>query len=388
MIGLLAKLFIKNHKDFSDRAVRKKYGFLTGFVGIFFNVLICVGKIIVGILSSAVSVIADGINNLSDAASSVITVVGFKIADKPVDKEHPYGHGRVEYVAAMLVSLVIMVIGIELAISAVKKIIDPQAVDISYVTLIILGVSVAVKLYMFSYNYIWGKKLESSVLKATAYDSIADAVSTFVVFACAFVSMYWSLPILDGCAGLAVAAFIVFTGLKSFGEIFTELVGKPPKKEFVDSIERSVSNYPMVLGVHDVIVHDYGPGRVMVSLHVEIPANTDLLTSHDCVDEIENKLEKEFRCHATIHVDPVVEDPETNELRKAYLKKIKEFFPSYSIHDFRINYEKDNPAVTFDVLAPFIDKSTEEEIRSEVLAVIKDVAPSYDVLIKIDRPFN
>ena len=388
MIALLGKLFIKNHKDYSDRAVRKKYGFLTGFVGILLNILICAGKITVGVISSAVSVVADGINNLSDAASSVVTVVGFKIADKPVDKEHPYGHGRVEYVAAMLVSLIIMVIGVELAISAIKKIVAPQAVNITYVTLVILGVSVAVKLYMFLYNYVWSKKLDSSVLKATALDSIADAVSTFVVFICAFVSMYWSLPVLDGCAGIAVAVFIIFTGLKSFGGIFTELVGKPPKKEFVENIEKAVSGSPMVLGVHDVIVHDYGPGRVMVSLHVEVPADTDLLTSHDCVDEIENKLEKEFRCYATIHVDPVVRDPESMKLRKMFLKRIKECFPSYSIHDFRISGDKENPTVSFDVLAPFIDKSTEEEIKDEVMEKIKDVAPSYTVLIRIDRPFN
>ena len=388
MIGLLAKIFIKDYKNRSDSAVRKKYGFLTGFVGILLNVLICAGKIIVGVLSSSVSVIADGINNLSDAGSSVITVVGFKIADKPVDKEHPYGHGRVEYIAAFLVSLIIVIVGVELAISSVKKIINPQEVNITYVTLIILAVSVLVKLYMFLYNYYWSKKLDSTVLKATAYDSIGDAVSTLVVLVCAVVSLFCSLPILDGCAGIAVALFIVFTGLKSFGEIFTDLLGKPPKKEFVEKIENFVSQSEKIVGVHDVIVHDYGPGRIMVSLHAEVPAETDLLAAHDCIDKIENELEKEFRCFATIHIDPVISDPETNKLRKKVIKKVKEVSEYYSIHDFRINNEEENGVVSFDVLAPFVGKTTEEEIKNEIYEKVKDIFPGKEIFIRVDRPFS
>ncbi len=387
MIGLLARLFIKNHNNYSDPAVRRKYGFLTGFVGIIFNVIICMGKIVVGILSSSVSVIADGVNNLSDAGSSVITVVGFKIASKPVDEKHPYGHGRMEYVAALLVSLLIVVVGAELAISSIKKIIQPQNVFVTEATLVILSVSVLIKLYMFIYNYLWGKKLSSSVLKTTAYDSIGDAVSTFVVLVCAIVSYFISIPVLDGCAGAAVALFIIITGGRSVWDIISELLGKPPQKDFLEAIESFIKNFDYVMGVHDIIVHDYGQGKKMVSLHVEISAETDLLTAHDYIDEIENKMEKEFGCQVIIHADPVLQDPESNNLRKEVLKIVKGISYDLSIHDFQVHTDGDKKAISFDVLAPFAVKETEEELNYLIVEKLHNLLPNYEINIHVDRPF-
>ncbi len=388
MIGFLAKIFIKDHNKFTDNAVRKKYGFLTGFTGIFLNVLLCALKIFFGALSMSVSVIADGINNLSDAGSSLITVIGFKISSKPVDKKHPYGHGRMEYVAALLVSTLIIVVGVELVISSVKKIISPEDVVFSIGTLIVLAVSVLVKAYMFVYNFVWGKKLNSAVLRATAFDSIGDAVSTLVVLICALISYLYPSVVLDSYAGIAVACFIITAGVRTFWEIVSDLLGRPPKKDFVESIEKTVLSNKIVTGVHDVIVHDYGPGKKMVSLHAEVPAETDFFYAHECIDSIEKRLEDKFSCLVTIHLDPISNDKETDKLRKEIIRIIHSSFPDFSLHDFRVGTaDDDKKTISFDVLAPFGGKETEEEIKEELVKKIKDVYPEYDVILRVDRPF-
>ena len=389
MMKLLAKLFIKDSDHYSDNAVREKYGFLTGFVGIILNVLICSAKIIIGVLTMSISVIADGINNLSDAGSSVITVLSFKLSNKPVDKKHPFGHGRVEYVAAMLVSVIIIVVGVELIISSVKSILSPEKAAITTATFIVLAVSVAIKIYMFLYNYLWSKKLDSAVMKATAYDSIGDAVSTTIVLVCAVIGKYSSV-ILDGFAGIAVALFISATGVRSFLEIMNDLLGKPPKKEFVDEVEKFVLQHDIVCGVHDVVVHDYGPGRVMLSLHAEVPAETDILAAHDAIDAIEHGLSDAFKCHATIHMDPVMSDPESRRLRSETLAEIRNISSDITMHDFRVSESKDDPrkkSIAFDIVVPYELKMTEREVEEILYNVLTEKEPTYSVSIQVDRPF-
>lgn len=389
MIKFIAKLFIKDSDNYSDNAVREKYGFLTGIIGIILNVIICTAKIVVGALTASISVVADGINNLSDAGSSVITVFSFKLSNKPVDKKHPFGHGRLEYVAAMLVSIIIVVVGAELMITSVKSIFSPENVLITTATFIVLSISVAIKFYMFLYNFSWSKKLDSAVMKATAYDSIADAVSTTIVLLCAVIGKFSSFSP-DGYAGAVVALFICFTGVRSFMEIINDLLGKPPKKEFVDEVEKFVSDHDIVCGVHDIVVHDYGPGRVMLSLHVEVPAETDILAAHDAIDTIEHGLCEKFRCHATIHMDPVMSDPESRRLRSETLAEIRKISSDITMHDFRVfeaKPETGKKTIAFDIVLPYELKMPEKEVEDFLRERLAETEPEYAVSIQIDRPF-
>ncbi len=388
MIELLSRWFVKDRKNYSDNIVREKYAFLTGTVGIVLNLLICVGKILAGVLSGAISVIADGVNNLSDAGSSVITILGFKIANKPIDKKHPFGHGRMEYIAAMVVSVIIVVVGGELIISSVEKIITPESVSISLLTIIILAVSVGVKLYMFAYNYVWGKKLNAAAMKATAYDSISDAVSTSVVLICSVITYFYPQVVLDSYAGCLVAIFIIFTGGKSFIEILGDLLGKVPEKEFVDDIEKFVLQDTIVCGIHDLVVHDYGPGRIMLSLHAEVPAEMDIMEVHDHIDNIEQGLSKQFKCHATIHMDPVFRsDDKVEGLRKMVVSIAKEINEHFTVHDFRMNSGSTHTNLIFDVVAPYECKLNEEQIKEEIEKKVKEIDGSYNTVIQIDRPY-
>ena len=387
MIGLLAKLFIKNNKDYSDNAVREKYGFLTGFVGIFLNLLISAGKIVVGVLSSSVAVLADGINNLTDAGSSVVTIFSFKIANKPVDKEHPFGHGRMEYVAAMIVSVIIVVVGAEVFINSLQKIITPQEVSFSVVTIIILALSVSVKLYMFAYNFYWSKKINSAVMKATAYDSISDAVSTAVVLICSCISFCCPSVSLDGYAGIVVALFIVTTGFRSFAEIISDLLGKPPKKEFAEDVKKYVLQNEIIRDIHDLVVHDYGPGRTMLSLHVEVPADMSVGEAHEQIDKIELGLSEKFNCHALIHMDPACQSGAENErLYKKITAEMSALYSGLSVHDFRVNNTERGKEIFFDAVVPYEVDKKEDQIKKELTELVEKIDPTSRVFIKIDRP--
>ncbi len=386
MIKLLSKLFIKNRENVGDPTVRRNYGVLCGAVGIVLNLLLSAAKITMGLITGSVSVLADGVNNVSDAGSSTITLLGFRISAKPVDKEHPFGHGRAEYIGGLIVAVAIILVGAELAISSVKSLITPPEITFDLVTLIILGVSVAVKLYMAGYNYIYGKKLSSAALKATGADSVSDAVSTTAVLICALVCYFTGLS-LDAYVGLLVSAFIIFSGVKSTLEIVNLLLGTAPDPNFVKEIIAFTKNYPLVRGVHDIVVHSYGVGRTMISLHAEVDAKEDVMEAHDCIDNLEHDLGKKFNCIAVIHMDPVItDDPKVILLKTAVKNIVQSVNPEYSIHDFRMNEGSTHTNVIFDLVLTFDSMKNEKEIVKIITDKVCALNPKYNCVINVDYP--
>lgn len=384
-MNLLVRLFIKNYKNVEDSKVRESYGVLTGIVGIILNVLLFAGKLAVGLISNSVSVTADAFNNISDAGSSVISMVGFKLSNKPVDKKHPFGHGRMEYLSGLIVSMIIIFVGFELIVSSVKKIFTPEEIDVSVVALVVLGVSVLVKLWMFAYNFVLSKRISSAGMRATAFDSISDAVATTVVLAGSLVFKYTGVNI-DAYAGVVVALFVTFTGLKSAKETVDLLVGSAPSPEFIREITDFVLSYDMVYGVHDLIVHNYGVGRELVSLHVEVPCNIDIMHIHEQIDEIENALTEKFHVHAVIHMDPIeVDDQTVNEIRDEVKGVISELYPTLSMHDFRVVNGKKNVNCVFDIVVPYEYKD-EEKVAEDIKEKVKEKNARLNCVISTDRP--
>lgn len=319
MTNLLIKLFVKDSKNTSDPAVRKRYGYLGAFTGIVLNILLFLGKLIAGILSGGISVIADAFNNLSDAGSSIMTFVGFKMAGMPADSEHPYGHGRMEYVSGIIISFIIMMMGFELGKSSVEKIFSPEKSEFSILAVSVLGASLLVKLWMALFNTKLGRKIDSATMKAAAADSLSDCISTSVVIICMFIQLFSGFE-LDSYAGIIVALFILYTGFNTFKESLTPLLGAKPKKELVEEIENTVMNYDGIVGVHDLMVHDYGVGRMVISLHAEISSKTDIMLAHELIDLIEDDLREKYRCSVTIHMDPVVvDDQKADEVKRWFL---------------------------------------------------------------------
>ena len=384
-MNLLVKLFIKNYKNVEDSKVRESYGVLTGIVGIILNVLLFAGKLAVGLISNSVSVTADAFNNISDAGSSVISMVGFKLSNKPVDKKHPFGHGRMEYLSGLIVSMIIIFVGFELIVSSVEKIFTPEEIDVSVVALVVLGVSVLVKLWMFAYNFVLSKRISSAGMRATAFDSISDAVATTVVLAGSLVFKYTGVNI-DAYAGVVVALFVTFTGLKSAKETVDLLVGSAPSPEFIHEITDFVLSYDMVYGVHDLIVHNYGVGRELVSLHVEVPCNIDIMHIHEQIDEIENALTEKFHVHAVIHMDPIeVDDQTVNEIRAVVKGVTSELYPTLSMHDFRVVNGKKNVNCVFDIVVPYEYKD-EEKVAEDIKEKVKEKNARLNCVISTDRP--
>lgn len=385
MITLLSKLIIKDYKNFASPTVRLKYGALCGAVGIFFNILLFAGKLIAGTLTGSIGITADAFNNLSDAGSSAITLVGFRLSDAKADKEHPFGHGRFEYIAGLIVSMAILLMGFELAKTSVEKIINPEAVTFSFLALGVLAVSILVKLYMFFYNRGIGKKIDSAAMRATALDSFSDVTATSVVLLSMLVSK-WTGWMIDGYAGLAVAMFIVYTGICAAKETISPLLGQPPSQEFVKQIEQIVMGQEGVIGVHDLVVHDYGPGRRMISLHAEVPADGDMILLHDTVDNIEKQLRKECGCEAVIHMDPdEMNDKETNRLRTETLMILSNLDARLTLHDFRVVAGPTHTNLVFDVVVPFEFPMTDEAVRSEISKRIHALEGKYYTVIEIDK---
>lgn len=334
MITLLSNLFIKNKSEMKNPTVRQAYGMLCGGVGIFLNLMLFAGKFLAGLLSSSIAITADAFNNLSDAGSSIITLLGFKIAGQKPDPEHPFGHGRVEYISGLGVSVLILLMGIELVKGSVSKIIHPEELTFSPVIIVILLASILVKCYMFYYNRTLGKELDSAAMSATAMDSISDCLATTVVLIATLVGHFTSITI-DGWCGLLVGLFICRAGIMAAKETIGPLLGQPPSPEFVEQVSNIVMSYEEVIGLHDLIVHDYGPGRVLISLHAEVPADGDILTLHDVIDTIEQELKTTLNCHAVIHMDPVqVGDEETDRLKAMVKDIIAQIDSSLTIHDF------------------------------------------------------
>ena len=384
MIRLLAKLFIKS--DLPADRQRGTYGALCGVVGIVLNVLLFAGKLFAGWLSRSIAVTADAFNNLSDAASSAVTLVGFKLAGKKPDAGHPYGHGRIEYVAGLAVSGVILLMAFELIRDSVTKIITPQQTEFSVVTAVILLVSIAVMCYMAFYNFRIGGRIQSAALRATAKDSLSDCVATLVVLVGMIVSHTTSLSI-DGYCGVVVGLFIGWAGISAAKETLDPLLGQPPKREYVEKIEKTVLEFdPCIVGVHDLLVHDYGPGRQIISLHAEVPVDGDILALHDMIDNLEKTLAAAFGCQATVHMDPVVvNDPFVDTLKRQVTAVVHALDSSFTLHDFRVVVGPTHTNVIFDLVVPYEHPLSEKDIRALVAHRIhKEIGEDVFAVIQID----
>ena len=388
MVQLLARYFIKNYEQTESPSVRQSYGVLCGSVGIGFNILLIIGKFLAGLISNSIAITADAFNNLSDAGSSLITLIGFKMAGQKPDTEHPFGHGRIEYLTGLLVSLLILLMGVELIKSSVSKILHPEATECTPLVAGILIVSILVKLYMYLYNRSTGRKIDSAAMMATAADSLSDMLSTSVVLIATLIGKFTGLQI-DGWCGLLVGIFILYAGFSAAKDTISPLLGQPPQKEFVEKIESIVQSYPQVLGIHDLIVHDYGPGRVMISLHAEVPASGDMLHLHDTIDNIERQLHRELHCDAVIHMDPVMnDDEETQELKKQVTCCLHELDKSLNLHDFRIVKGPTHTNIIFDILVPFKFQLSDAEISRFMEEKIHSISASYYAVINIDKDYT
>ena len=369
MTDLLIRLFIKDSENVKNRVVRRSYGVMAGVVGIVCNVILFTAKLITGILSGAISITADAVNNLSDAGSSIITLVGFKMAGKRADRQHPYGHGRIEYITGLLVSLTIMLVGVELLKTSFDKAVDPDNVGFSLISIAVLAGSVLVKLWMAFFNRKLGKKLNSSALKATSLDSLSDCITTTAVIIGAVIGLATGIN-LDAYLGMFVACFIIFTGFKSASESLNPLIGEAPDKEFVAEIEKTVLSDDRVLGLHDVLVHSYGATHIAASLHAELPADINLLTAHTIVDEIEAKIKSKFDCDITIHADPIVtNDKIIAPVYSKVLSTIKSISPALAVQNFRITQGYDRSYVLFNVIVPndtAISELSDEELEKMI----------------------
>ena len=386
MITLLARLFIKDRDRVQDAAVRRAYGMLCSLTGIGLNVLLFFGKYLAGQLSGSIAMTADAFNNLSDAGSSVITLLGFRMAAKKPDPGHPFGHGRIEYLSGVAVSLIIIVVGVQLGIESVHKIMEPEAVDAGLVPMLVLVASICVKGYMFAYNRGIGRKINSPGMSATAVDSLSDCIATGVVLISMLLARFANINA-DGWGGAAVAAFIIFSGFRAAKETLSPLLGNPPDAQLVKDITDIVLSHPGVRNVHDLIVHDYGPGRLMVSLHAEVPGDGDIYALHDAIDTIEYELESKLGCAAVIHMDPVSPDgTKTAHMRDELAEAVKAIDPRLSIHDFRIVDGPTHTNVIFDAVLPNDSALTEDEAKSALETLVHSLWQNSHPKVHIDRP--
>lgn len=385
MFQLLSKLFIKNHEDYTDPKVRQSYGILAGAVGILLNFLLFAAKALAGLLSHSIAITADAFNNLSDAGSSVITLIGFRLSGQEADSDHPYGHGRIEYLSGLVVAAIILLMGVELIKSSFSKILHPELPDFSPVIVFILTLSILVKLYMYMYNHRISVRIDSAAMKATAADSLNDCIATAAVLASSLIGHFTGISI-DGWCGLIVGIFILRAGIEAAKDTVDPLLGKAPDPAFVEHIRSIVLSHPEVLDVHDLLVHDYGPGRMMISLHAEVPAEGDFLKLHDIIDNIERELQTTLSCSAVIHMDPVLtKDSETSRLHEIVSGLAKQLDPSVSVHDLRLVKGPTHTNVIFDVAVPFQFRMDDPEIRAYFSEKIRLLDGSYFCVVNIDK---
>lgn len=388
MITFLASLFIKDSRNYKAPAVRQAYGVLSGAVGIGLNILLFIGKWLAGTISGSIAITADAFNNLSDAGSSIITLIGFRLSGQEPDQEHPFGHGRMEYISGLLVSVAILVMGFELIWSSFGKLRNPEPIESSALVFGILIASILVKVYMFFYNHSLSKKLESAAMKATSVDSLSDTVATTLVLIATLISKYTGL-ILDGWFGILVGLFIVYTGGSTLKETIDLLLGQPPKQEFIDEIKEIVLGHSLVYGVHDLIVHDYGPGRRMISLHAEVAVDGNIQDIHEQIDHIEHELQEKLQCSATIHMDPIVtDDKEVLEMKAKVEEMIHFLDESFSMHDFRMVKGPTRTNLIFDVEVPRKSSFTDNEIMNWLKEAVHELPGSkYFAVIQIDHEY-
>lgn len=386
MTNLLIKLFIKDN-DVSNLGTRGKYGMLSSATGIVVNILLSIVKLVIGIIANSISIISDALNNITDVGSSVVTMIGFKISQKKIDKDHPWGHGRMEYITAFIVDIIILMVGFELLKSSIDKIIHPELPAVNNVTIIILVIAVLTKLWLFLFYKKIAKMIDSNAIKGNAYDSISDSISTLVVLISAVVAKLCGVSI-DGYASLIVSVFILFTGYKAIKETVDLLLGMKPDPEFIKDIEDEAKKYEMISGIHDIMVHDYGPGRIIVSFHAEVPADGDICKVHDIIDQMEQDLFEKFNCITTIHMDPIVVDnKEINDMRDFTEKIVKELNSEFSIHDFRMTDGGKRVNLIFDLVVPRDKEYDKEEIIKNVQQKIHEKDKKYFAVIKVETSY-
>lgn len=366
MIDFLVRRFVKDYENVTDTSVRGRYGVFSAFVGIACNILICGAKFIIGIMANSIAIISDGFNNLSDCASCIVTMFGYKMAAKPADKDHPFGHGRMEYLTSLVIAAVIMLVGGELLKTSIDKIIHPTKVTFSVFVLVVLLLSIAIKLWMGHFNRTIGKRIDSSIMLATAKDSFNDVLATFATVLALVASIWTDLP-LDGIMGVVVSLIILVAGYGIIKETVDQLLGQPADEELVQRLKETVQNHPVSLGMHDLIIHSYGPGNLIGSVHIEVDAKGDILTIHDAIDELEREIYNELQIRMTIHMDPVETDNEIlNSYRERICDLIKKEEPKLSVHDFRMVSGPTHTNLIFDVLIPYDAKVDEAAVLKMV----------------------
>ena len=388
MIGFFSRLWIKDRENTSSPAVRQSYGMLCGAVGIFLNVLLFLGKFLAGSLSKSIAITADAFNNLSDAGSSFITLVGFKMSGQEPDPDHPFGHGRIEYLSGLIVSGAILIMGYELIVSFIKKILQPEDTAFSLLVVMILICSILVKLYMAYYNFSVGKKIDSSAMKATATDSLSDTVTTTVVLFATLIQHFFGWQI-DGCCGVLVGLFILYAGFSAAKDTINPLLGQAPSREFVEQVQQIVLNTDGVLGMHDLIVHDYGPGRIIISLHAEVSSNGNILEIHDMIDRLEQALNKQLHCEAVIHMDPIVtEDPDVRLWKDRIHDILLSIDASLHMHDFRMVKGNTHTNIIFDMVLPHNYKLSKTLLLDEIQKKVWEIDEHYYVVIQMEHSYT
>ena len=387
MISVLAKWLIPNREQVEDGAVRRAWGALCGFVGIGLNILLFAGKLVAGTLSGSIAITADAFNNLSDAGSSVVTLLGFRLAGKKPDAGHPFGHGRLEYVSGLIVAGLILLMGAELAKSSVDKILHPEAVTFSWLAAGILLASIGVKLYMYLYNRAVGKKIKSAAMSATAADSLSDTAATSAVLLAMVIGKLTDVQ-LDGWVGLVVALFILWSAVQAARDTISPLLGQAPDPMLVKEIESLVMGHDTVVGIHDLVVHDYGPGRCIISLHAEVPADGQVLELHDVIDNIEEELAQKLHCEAVIHMDPVVVgDPTVTALHQQVAALVKTIDPRITIHDFRMVPGQTHTNLIFDAVIPFDERLTRQQVADRIRQMVSEMEGDYRAVVKVENSY-
>ena len=393
MLEFLVHKCIKDADEIERPEVRKRYGFFSSIVGIICNVILFASKLAIGLIAGSISIVSDGVNNLSDCATCIVTMFGYKMAAKPADRDHPFGHGRIEYISGLFVAVMIILMAYELIKDSIGKILHPELPKFSILVAVILVVSIGVKIYMYFYNRSIGRKIESATMIATAKDSLSDTFSTMVVLASALVAHFWKIPI-DGYCGLLVGVMILIAGITAMKDTVSPLLGQAPEPELVDEIEKIVRCDKRILGIHDLVVHDYGPGRLMVSLHAEVPYKEDILELHDLIDQIEFSLRKKLNCEPVIHMDPIVDDDEETNAAKARITEIIESLNKDSrknenvqFHDFRMVKGSTHSNLIFDVVLPHGYQMPEEQIISYIKEKVSEYNKNYYCVIHIDRAY-
>jgi cation diffusion facilitator family transporter len=388
MTAFIIKMFINNHNDINNLKVRAAYGILSGSVGVICNIFLSILKFIAGIITHSISVTADAANNLSDAASSVVTLAGMKIANKPADEDHPFGHGRLEYVAALIVSFMIVMMGFELFKSSLSKILNPQEVIFSLPAFIAVVISIPVKLWLALFNKKLADKTGSLSFKAVMSDSLSDCIATSAVAVALLISKFSGINI-DGYIGILVAGIIMKAGIDVVREIISPLLGQYPDPDLIENIEKEIMSYDGITGLHDMILHDYGPGRTIGSVHAEVPANVNLLEIHDVIDNAERKIKDMYGIVLAIHMDPVITDNEKiNELKAVAEAKAKELDESFTIHDFRMVDGPTHTNLIFDLVIPHECKLPHSEITEAVTAKFKEINENYFVVMQIEHDYS